>query len=41
MRAALQAGLAAAAGGGVGAGLFQAAPAQVLGLLHAVDFTSR
>jgi len=41
MRAALQRGLSAAAAGSMGASLFQAAPAQVLGLLHALDFTAR
>jgi hypothetical protein len=41
MRAALQRGFASAASGALGGALFEAAPAQVLGLLHAVDFTSR
>jgi hypothetical protein len=41
MRATLQRGLAAAARGELGASLFQSAPAQVLGLLHAIDFTTR
>lgn len=41
MRGALQRSLAAAAAGARGDGLFQAAPAQVLALLHAVDFTAR
>lgn len=41
MRGTLQRSLAAAAGGGMGASLFASAPAQVLALLHAVDFTAR
>ena len=41
MRLALQRGLSAAASGALGADPFEAAPAQVLGLLHAVDFTAR
>lgn len=41
MHITLQRGLAAALAGAHGGKLFEAAPAQVLGLLHALEFTSR